>query len=212
MGQVIRLHGDRHEQIQDLLPWYANGSLGADEEALVEEHLLSCEECREDLARDRVLALHVASLPTPTTPDFAKLRARIESDGARLGVSDIDARLPLLRRRVPLGWAVAAQAAAIVGMIGAGVSQRLVTAPYLALGTVPTGAVGNALVIFRADATERAMREALRSNAARLVGGPTDANAYILQIAPANRATALTRLRANPEVTLAEPIDETSAP
>jgi len=63
------------------------------------------------------------------------------------------------------------------------------------------------VVIFRPDTTERQMREALRASNARLVDGPTQADAYVLQIPAARRELALATLRARHEIVLAQPID-----
>ena len=51
------------------------------------------------------------------------------------------------------------------------------------------------------------MRSALRQSGASLVGGPTDADAWLLSVPSAQRSVALARLRADREVVMAEPID-----
>jgi hypothetical protein len=63
------------------------------------------------------------------------------------------------------------------------------------------------IILFRPEATEAGMRSALRQSGASLVGGPTDADAYLLNVPEAQRPTALARLRADREVLMAEPID-----
>jgi hypothetical protein len=65
----------------------------------------------------------------------------------------------------------------------------------------------NVIILFRPEATEAGMRAALRQSGASLVGGPTDADAYLLRVPAQERATALERLRAEDEVLMAEPID-----
>ncbi len=55
MVDIIRLHGDPHKQTQTLLPWYANGTLDADEVAVVEAHLSECAECRDELKSEQAL-------------------------------------------------------------------------------------------------------------------------------------------------------------
>ena len=49
MAEIIRLRGSPHEQAQQLLPWYINGTLEADERAMVEAHLSDCADCRADM-------------------------------------------------------------------------------------------------------------------------------------------------------------------
>jgi hypothetical protein len=62
-------------------------------------------------------------------------------------------------------------------------------------------------VVFRPNTPERALREILRASDARLVGGPTEADAYLLQVPAAARVKALARLRREARVVLAEPVD-----
>ena len=66
--------------------------------------------------------------------------------------------------------------------------------------------------MFRPDARDVDLRSALTKAGARVVDGPTATGAYVVRIAPAGRAQALDRLRATPQVALAEPIDPGSQP
>jgi hypothetical protein len=63
------------------------------------------------------------------------------------------------------------------------------------------------VVIFRPDARESAMRQALVAADAHLIDGPTAADAYVLHVPAAERARALAALRARHEVVLAQPLD-----
>ena len=78
---------------------------------------------------------------------------------------------------------------------------------YRALGSAPAPQSANAIVMFRADASEAHLRELLQSNGASMVGGPTTAGAYLLKVPSASRASTLERLRADRNVTMAQPID-----
>ena len=80
-------------------------------------------------------------------------------------------------------------------------------AAYRALGSGPVVASANAVVVFQPQTREEQLRRLLNANGAEVVGGPTDADAYVLHIEPAGRAGALAELRARPEVVMAEPID-----
>jgi hypothetical protein len=51
------------------------------------------------------------------------------------------------------------------------------------------------------------MSQALQAAGARLIDGPTAADAYVLHIAPAERNRALAMLRARKDVMLAQPLD-----
>jgi hypothetical protein len=101
-------------------------------------------------------------------------------------------------------WALGAQCAVILLLLSVRLAPTPVAAGYHGLGseTVPA----NAVVMFRPDTTEAQMRAALRTAHARLVGGPTATQAYLLWLPQAD-ATALARLRAQPGVTLAESLD-----
>ena len=75
MGNVLHLH-DAHEQAQLLLPWLANGTLDAQDAALVEAHLAECEACRTELASELALRDRYAAMPAPAGP---QARDRIEA-------------------------------------------------------------------------------------------------------------------------------------
>src|SRR3954463_2666539 len=81
MAEIIRLRGSPHEQAQQLLPWYVNGTLEADEAAEVETHLAECAECRADLAAEQVLSRNVAALPLDVEHACSMLSDRIDAAG-----------------------------------------------------------------------------------------------------------------------------------
>ena len=70
---------------------------------------------------------------------------------------------------------------------------------YRALGAAPVAAEPNALVVFRADATTAEMSAALHAASARIVGGPTVTDAYLLRLLDVSPG-ALARMRAQPGV------------
>jgi hypothetical protein len=102
---------------------------------------------------------------------------------------------------------MAAQLAVVVLAAGAVSYLNQPDAAYRALGSAPIAASANAVVIFQPQTREEQLRRLLNASGAKLVGGPTDADAYVLHIAPDGRSAALARLRARPEVVMAEPID-----
>jgi hypothetical protein len=203
MGHVIPLHGEPHERTQALLPWYVNGTLEPEEHGAVEAHLAECAECRAELEAERVLAAEAARVPMDAESGWATLRGRLDRQRA-----EPPAQGSFLRRPVAIGWAVAAQAAMLLVVVGL---TRLPgpqdAAPYQALGSAPEVPAGNVVVIFRPETSEQDMRGALLRSSARLVDGPTASNAYILRVGAERRAAALAELRASRSVVLAEPID-----
>ena len=208
MTQIFHLQGDRHQQAQTLLPWYINGTLDPDEVAAVEAHLAECPECRFDLEAERALGHEVASLSLDVDHGWAALRDRLEPQPAARGSSPLRQSGAFLRRPVPMGWTITAQAAclalAVIGVVSLAPRIRGDSdAHYRALSSAAPATVGNVVVMFKPNASEQALRQA----GARLVDGPTTADAYVLHVEPARRADALSRLRANDDVQLAEPID-----
>lgn len=205
MTQIFNLQDARHRQTQDLLPWYVNGSLAPAETSAVEKHLAECDECRADLEHERVLSREASGLPLDVEHGWARMQDRLTADRPLAG--------GLLRRRIPLGWALAAQAACLALVVGG-----MTLAPsqpvrlYRALGASTPPANGNLVVMFKPETSEAALRGALRASGARVVDGPTISGAYVLHVDTTRRTDVLKRLRATSSVTLAEPIDAESRP
>ena len=101
--------------------------------------------------------------------------------------------------KLSLQVALAGQAVVMLILVGALIATTARNEPYRALGSAPAAIEANALAVFRADATEQQMREALRAAGARIVGGPTISDAYLLRMADLQPET-LARLRAQPGV------------
>lgn len=215
MGRIIHLAGDPHQQTQSLLPWYINGTLGENEVATVEAHLAECAECRSDLAAEQTLGTDIASVPMDVEKGWAAMRARLDdrASGRTPIIPSERPRLSFMRRSIPMGWVLSAQAAAAVFVLG--VARIAAPAPeplFHTLSATPQPQPGNVLVIFRPDTAEHDLRASLLRSGARLVGGPTASDAYVLHVAQAERDTALSRLRSDGHVVLAEPIDGDAQP
>jgi len=198
-----------HDEVEELLPWYANGELDARDRARVDAHLSSCTHCRQQLALDRRLIDEFRAMTPEVESGWERLRNRIDAPAA--------VRTFRPNRRSPLAeaWAffsrpavatlAAAQLAFVV--IAGAVLLSLSQPAYHTLGSAAAPAAGNVIVMFRADATELDIRNALRSAGASMVGGPTPANAYLLHVAPTKRQFALKVLQSEDAVQLAQPID-----
>ena len=195
-----------HDAAEELLPWYATGQLDAADRARVERHLLSCGDCREQLAVERRLIDEFQAMAPEVESGWARLRGRIDTP-ARV------ARPP--RRPFAELWAfltrpaVAAIAVAQLAfvVIAGGALLSLSRPAYHVLASAPVPADANVIVIFDTDTTEGEMRGALGAAGASIVGGPTSADAYLLHVAPAGRQNSLARLQADANVQLAQPID-----
>ena len=213
MAKIISLRGDQHHQVFDLLPWYAIGQLDSADLAQVEAHLGGCADCQGELKFQRRLASELLAVPVVAEDGWPAMRQRIERD-ERNTASEASRAGQMSRgwrANGPwLGWA----AAACVALAASGVLLLPSAKPaaYHALGAAPANPAGNAIVAFRPDTTEQALRDILNHGHARLVDGPTAAGAYVLRVAPAERTAALALLRRRPEVLSAEPIDSDARP
>jgi hypothetical protein len=72
-----------HEDVWLLLPWYVNGTLETAERHLVDEHLIGCALCREELGRCRGLSAALRageeSAPSPHPIQLARLLERVDA-------------------------------------------------------------------------------------------------------------------------------------
>jgi hypothetical protein len=210
---------DPHTETHELLPWLANGTLAGAERERVEAHLGQCPACRARLEWER--SLHDSEAP-PAPPLSATLAfARL---APRLGPQEGGAALPVRWSRLAAAndprWlrsvaAVQLGVIFILGLVivwpGSGPARDAawdVTSKgdrYITLGARPA-ALGNLVVSFEPGTPERELRRILQVSGARIVDGPTDVGAYVLSVPAAQAEPALQRLRAEPAVTLAEPL------
>jgi anti-sigma factor RsiW len=218
-GNIIRLSDERPHEVQLLLPWYVTGQLEAADRARVETHLAACPECRAGLALEQRLADEVAALPVEVEHGWATLLHRVQNPSrpAAAAFGDRIAALGgrggrMAGRAAPwLGWAAAASLAVALVIAPRLQTERPQAYHALAAPAAPAAA-SDIVTIFRPDASERAIRQALRDAGVRLKDGPTAADAYVLQAQPGQRDHALQVLRARRAVVLAEPIDGSEPP
>lgn len=207
-----------HQEMQELLPWYAAGSLADGEAGRVQQHLRDCPECRAELAWQRRLIETAAPLPAGLDQEraLARLMSRLDEAPAPLAqpfakpspVMQAPSRIASALMgwlRGPgawKGWAIAAQALVIVVLAA---NMRPAGAPpdYKALGSAPA-ATPDVLVVFKPDASVQDVQRLLKTSGAHLIGGPTATGAWLLDVEPAQRQAVLAALRADPAVDLAE--------
>lgn len=215
MGKILPFPEDRHHETQLLLPWYVNGRLEGHDRELVEAHLQQCAECRADLSGERDLRSHLVELTPDDEHRWDTLHARLEPPSRTSGRRTERRRWAIVR-----AWAaeprtlrriVGVQAAALLALAALAFPSPQ-QARYRVLGDPPAANAGNAIIIFRPDVREAAMRGLLEANGVQLVGGPTAADAYVLAVPAAGRMDRLASLRRNPAVVLAEPIDRAQTP
>lgn len=208
MDRIVRLHRDPHRETEKLLPWYVTGAIDPADRDAVESHLQDCEACRAELRLERRLGSEVAKLPWEAISGWAEFRAQLDPSSPQPRRT-LGKRFAAWRGIAPsadVGWLIAAQAAFLLIAVPLMLPREKPPA-YHVLGAAPASALGNVIVILRPDTAESRMRQILDDEQARLVDGPTAAGGYVLHIPPAQRASALARLRHRPDIVLAEPID-----
>ena len=210
-GHVLPFEGHAHRDVERLLPWYANATLDADDDASVRAHLVECAACRAELAAMR----SVMDVSPPATDaretDRGWLRMRDRLHAAR--------RTPRPRldwRRFGAGWtgapawlrvAFVAQFAfiAVLAMFLAG-EPRPAAHAYTTLSAAPAphAARDTLLVVFDPRMTDAQLRELLGANRARIVDGPNAAGAFLVAAPPGQADLVRNALRASPGVAMAE--------
>jgi len=213
-----------HREAQDALPWLANGTLTGAELARVEAHLETCAQCRADL--DLLHTLRAAGagpdVPCDAEAALARLLPRLDAPAAPMPQPMPQPApaptVPRWRDRIAVNdprWlraAVAVQfgAIAVLAVLLARGERAPGPGDYRVLGA-GKAAEARLVVVFRPETPERELRRIVHAHGARIVGGPTTTDAYLLDTdgAPAH---ALAGLRAEAAVTLAEPLALEGAP
>jgi hypothetical protein len=197
---------------EELLPWYATGQLEGAELARVQQHLSGCAHCRRQLAFERRMVDEFALLTPEIEAGWARLRDRLEpvgrspvSVGLWNKISNDFVALWEVFSRPPIAALAVAQLAFVV--LAGSLLLSLSRPTYRALGSAPPPPSANVIAMFRSDMTESQITDLLRTNDASLVGGPTSTDAYLLRVPAGSRQLALTRLRDDRHVLLAQPID-----
>jgi hypothetical protein len=212
-GRVLKFDISQHQAVQELLPWYIAQTLDPHESALVQEHLQACTQCQADLEWQTKLC---GALPDDAAvPDMESALARLQPQlhgGRHRWRAALESCRRWWRRSDGRGtwmrWALAAQAIAIAGLL---LMRPPVPgtdgAAFHALGSAANAAAANAVIKFRPDTSERELRRILTESGARVVDGPTVTDAYLIELPSARRSAAIGRMRAEPAVALAEPLD-----
>lgn len=200
------------EEVRRNLPWYAAGTLTAEESAAVEAELARSPDLQRELKEWQAIE-SAAVAPRAGEPEFrghvASVWARI--DAHERAVRQAKARGPLAALSGWLGntWnvmpvggrvAIAAQFVLLLAMaITFELPQR--SGPgfqTLARGTAPAAAGPRLSVAFEPTATEAQLRAVLASVDAEVVAGPTAEQLYTVELRgrSASAEAALAKLRA----------------
>ncbi len=190
------------DRFEELLPWFVNGSLGAEDRDWVERYLVAHPEANAELAWYRSLQSRIKD-GAPAVPDtigLAQAMARIAAD--RPGLAQ---RLTAFLGTLGMRPAAAFAASAIFAVQGAFILNLLDSARD---NGVEIRALRPALaderpmlkINFAADAKEAEIRLLLMSVQGRLAGGPGQLGDYYV-VVPAGKEVALAeQLKAHPIV------------
>jgi hypothetical protein len=227
----------RHAEAQDVLPWLANGTLAGTELERVQAHVETCAGCRADLAALRTVRAAGRGIDLNLDMEGALARllprlddtAAVDGDGALPACAAAPSATPIAaapgllqrwRERFAANdgaWlraAVAAQCGviAVLAVLLARPAAHTDTADaYRVLGAGGANGAARLVVTFRPDTPERELRRIVRASGGRIVGGPTVTDAWLVG-ADGQAAPVLARLRAEPAVTLAEPLSMDGRP
>ncbi len=217
---------DPHRDIEELLPWYANGTLDPAETAAVEQYLAQYPVRRAELEQCRALAAMIEAHDPPTwqpAPEaFDRLMAEVNSleaevtpipAPAQTGASLWQRALEWLRNTPsPVRWTLAVESLAMAALVLVVLLPAAVpTDPgYETLSNgeaLTTAARRQVRVVFDDRMSIGELRTLLRGVAGHIIAGPTPLGVYTVAVTgdePLERA--LTALRAHPQVRLVEPL------
>src|SRR6185312_14704538 len=217
-----------HARAELVIPWLANGSLPADAEPAVREHIAGCPKCREDFEEQLRVCQAMRTdgpLVFAAESSYQKLLTRMqnpqverEPPAAPMELRPSRATYPLRQAPPVVRWLAAAvvlQAFALglgawvwhsTGEAGNAAGYTTLTSPSSSYDSGP-----RVRVLFRPDLSIGALQGVLQVSGAHIIDGPADGNVYTLGFAhaPASRAALEKRvaaLRANPAILFAEPV------
>lgn len=212
MNTPTTLNDSVHEAMQELFPGLLAGTLAPAEAAACQQHLLTCQECRSELAWQRHLLQAEPALPAGLDMEaaLARLMPQLGQDALPSGAvapaskpaaaprgSGWQAWLGWLEQYRWQRWALAAQFAAIV-VLALRITP-LAPPSYQALGHGAAN-LPDLLVVFQPQAQQEQIQPLLRRYGAQIVGGPTVTGAYMLEVAPEQQAALLATLQTDPAV------------
>jgi hypothetical protein len=140
-------HQHDHQDIQDLLPFYAAGTLAVEERQRVANHLTQCETCRADLAFWGAVDTAIEAENTPLAAPPQVLARALEKKPARLAWPEVlSTWFSLLKTQIRLVRAEIWSASGLVLGLGFVVAVLLERAGFLYALAPLVAAAGMALI------------------------------------------------------------------
>jgi anti-sigma factor RsiW len=212
--QLFRADDPAHRATEELLPWYVNGTLEADERAELEAHLAQCLRCRRELDAQRALQAVLASEESDVAVGGALARAHARIDRLESGWRPGASGAWFLRgwRSTP-PWvrvALLGQLVLVLVLAIAFIDERGAPQLYRTLGA-PSGPVAGVVrltVVLENAAEEEDLRADLAGIGMRIVSRRN--GDYTLEVPAERGAEALRKLRASAVVRSVDLVPETA--
>lgn len=215
-GRIVKFDDSAHQAAETLLPWLVNGTLGDAERTVLEQHVRDCVRCQRELKLLRAVQdAYVGRESAPdAAPSYAKLCQRLDAAESHWHWHRLRDLLAVWRQIQPwTQWALAAQMMVIL-VLGAVLMSAgtPTTTLYQTLGApaATQHAPGSLVVVFDPKTPEAELQRIVRRSGGRIVDGPSEAHAYVLEFPAGQQAAALSLLKAEHAVVLAERLDSGS--
>ena len=196
----------KHDEIIELLPWYANQTLDENERREVETHLITCPECAREVESLSTMQKAVVETENqePSLPPLALNRALAQiEDYERTKAPAGSAKRAPERRGWWMQWwestpffargLIAAQICLVIALVSVAFYQRAhPSVIYITAsgGTTENNDSARIVVRFKDGATEQEIRQLLLSIKGRIIDGPSAQNLYTVQLSMARDKTA----------------------
>jgi hypothetical protein len=191
-----------NKRFEELLPWYANGSLGAEDRAWVDAYLQQHPEARSELDWYRSLQARVQESAPAVPPTIGLARAMRLIQGDRPTLAErIGAFFGNLGMRPSYALAglalVMVQGGVILNLLG---NAREDADQIRALNAVRVDEGPMLKISFAPDAKEADIRMLVVQVGGELAGGPGQLGDYYLRVPAGREAAALARVQSAPNV------------
>jgi hypothetical protein len=215
----------KHEEANDLLSWYATGTLDATESEAVEAHVVDCTRCGAELAELRFLHVAVAEdgaeepafRPELIQNALAQIDREARDERSSDGVlaplagwfNTFAARFAWSGTPAFARYALVGQLALVVGLAAVLVLRQPVEQEYgtLSGGAPQTDQIVRYSLVFAPEVREGDLRLLLQEVEAELVAGPSSLGVYTIGVrAEVDQETVLARLRDSELIAFVEPV------
>ena len=228
MQQDHNISADDHDELVNLIPWYVKGKLSEGENAVVKQHLDTCESCRLEASNSTALAAELA-MPKeswrPSAAHFASIMAEVDKLEAAekpkqasntVTKAGFFQRLQLVFAQTPrpvrwtlavesLVFAVLAAVMVLPGVIHINKAQPSAFETLSNLETPPAQSGQMLRVVFADDITAKELSDLLLQTKAQIRQGPSTVGAYTVETAVGDADKVQVTLRAHPKVKLVLP-------